>query len=740
MMRFTRSGSQPVAIHWAAIHWAVIRWTAWVSIVLTWVLCSMPSASLGQDEDVYAKQGRAALAGGDYERALESFRAGSETAQDPDQQTKYLFYQAVTLQKQGNLEASVGLYKEYLRRKPGSGAALNNLAQVYAEMGSPEPAEKLFRRAIALNDSRNAFYRQNYAEFLDAQGRWKDSTATWTRLIDGNPRAESPHRAMMDRYLASAPADRPWRSLQGREQHRRQSRGEEMVGYLWGRWEDGQPVRAVSGALDALADADSWPPDLRRELLTVVAVGLAAQRYDARKFLASETAKRLSTLTGAPRIEQGVNELLQLHDPDNPKLDPFEYRWWKSGDLEEDPPRGVWPADGFLRLIRSLGRGYQQDENSDLAASYFRLAADFRGDDVDPEAISDLVTLYAGENRLEQVGEIAQEYEQRLFGGKVQAYRGSKTEKIFDYHRTLGGIYSITGDWGDENTVTSAIFQLDRALDMYRRLEDEAPATAQQKAQYTPELNSLLAKGYESTDRIEKSYEVRIAAAETYQRNGDTEAAKEILRPIATKPPPSTADDRIKTRYSEVLTQVEPQDLQLDWKKTPSLDLSNSREKLRRDSSSGVRPFNRGLRYSETDAERAAKQFNLALEKDPKLDEAYEALTRLYLEQKDYDKALETAEKWVVAEPEHDQAHLYRFMAAESTGDSDKSAEALATYGRVDPKGAAKIHLEKAALALRSGDTDAAKVSLYYSQKLAGDDQELAATMQRMVKQLERQR
>ena len=691
-------------------------------------------------DKTYAEQGRAALAGGDYDRALEKFRVGLETTRDPDEQAKLLFYQAVTLQKLGDLEAAVGFYKRYLQKKPKSGAALNNLAQLYAELGRPEPAEKLFHRAIALNDSRNAFYRQNYAEFLDAQGRWKDSTAAWTELIDGSPRAESPHRSMMDRYLASAPPDRPWSSLEGREKHRRQSRGQELLEYLWAQCKGGQPVRATSGALDALADPKSWPPQLRRELLTVVAVGLAGQRYDPRGFLTSKTAKRLSSLTGEPRLQQGAEELLQLHNREQAKLDPYDYRWWKRGDLEEDPPRGVWPADGFLRLIRSLGRSYQQDKDSDSAASYFRLAANFRGDDVDPEAIGDLVTLYAGENRLHEVGEIAEEYEQRLFGGKVQAYRGSKTEKIFDYHRTLGGIYSMTGNWGDEHTVTSAIFQLDRALQMYERLEDEAPSTAEQKAQYTPELNSLLAKGYESTGRIEKSYDVRISAAETYQLKGNSEAAKEILRPIASKPPPSTAGEQIKSRYSKVLTQVEPQNPKLDWKTNPSLDLSETQQKLPRDQSRGVRQFNRGLRLSKTDAQKAEEQFNRALERDPKLDEAYEALTRMYLEQKQYDKALETTKKWVVADPKDEQAHLYRFLAAESAGDLKLSDQALSDYGRIDPTGAAKIHLEKAEMALRSGDTDAAKVNLYYSQKLAGDDKTLAASMQRMVKQLEKQR
>ena len=714
-------------------------WAATLLVLGVSCLGLLSTPAFGQKSTQYADQGRAALAAADYDRALESFRAGLESTSDPDWQAKYIFYQAVTLQQQGRLEEAAGLYKEYLGQKPESAAALNNLAQIYAQAGDAERAEKLFRKAIAQKDSRSAYYRQNYAEFLDAQGRWKDATAAWTRLIDGQSQAESPHRAMMDRYLASAPSDRPWSTLEGREQHQRRGRGEEMVGYLWGRWEDGQPVRAAAGALDALADPNSWPPELRRELLTVVAVGLAGQRYDARQFLVSETAKKLSSLSGDPRISQGAEELLRLHNYDEPKLDPDVYRWWKMGDLENDPPRGIWPADGFLRLIRSLGRGFQQGKDLDRAEQYFRLAADFRGDDVDPEAIGDLAGLYAGDNRLEQVSELAQAYEHRLFGGKVQAYRTSKTEKIFDYHRTLGGIYSLTETRGDEHTVTSAIFQLDRALEMHRRLEQESPATAEQKAQYTPELNSLLAKGYESTGRIEKGYDVRISAAEIYQRNGDQEAATMILRPILTKPPPPTAGTQLKTRYQGVVTQVEPQSPKIDWRKTPSLDLSDANEPLPESRSPGANLYNKGVRESDSDLRRAEERFNKALKRDPKLTEAHEALAKLYLDQKEYDKASAAADRLLKVDPNHAQGHLYRYLAADSAGDSERAAEALADYGRLDPQGAAKIHFQKAEWALRSGDTDAAKVNLYYCRKLAGDDPDLTASVRRMLQKLEKQ-
>lgn len=171
-------------------------------------------------------------------------------------------------------------------------------------------------------------------------------------------------------------------------------------------------------------------------------------------------------------------------------------------------------------------------------------------------SVNCLVVLNLERNRLDQVREAAAECESRLFDAKVEAYRSSRVEKIFDYHRSLGKIYALTGNWGDERTVASAIFQLDHALETYDRLEVESPEKAAEKYRYTPELTDLLARGYAQTGRLEKSYLVRLEAAERYQARGDQVAAAEVIEPIREQPPPETVAARTRTRYGEVLAKT----------------------------------------------------------------------------------------------------------------------------------------------------------------------------------------
>jgi tetratricopeptide (TPR) repeat protein len=257
-----------------------------------------------------------------------------------------------------------------------------------------------------------------------------------------------------------------------------------------------------------------------------------------------EFAGRLAELGSDPDIGRGALDIRTLHDLE--ALDPRRYGWWADKTHEyEDPPRGVWPADGFRALVRSLGGRYKQIGERRKAENYYRLAIDLRPYDVDPAAIRDLTQLYIEENQLPKVNLLAEEYEDRLFRAKGAAYRSSRLRKIFEFHRTLGVLYATIGRWGDSYRVDSAIFQLEHAQEKSREVEERAEGVLPEKYRFSPDMVNMLATGYVATDQPSRSYELRVEEAERFQQQGDAEAVRKVLEPIKTQELPVGLRSRI---------------------------------------------------------------------------------------------------------------------------------------------------------------------------------------------------
>ncbi len=421
---------------------------------------------------------------------------------------------------------------------------------------SQEAADS-YRRAIELGESRRSIYLKNYAEYLDELGDWQAATASWNLLATQQPESEQPHRALMARYIESVPSSLAGQPPPPISQVR--ARSEELAAYLWGLLQRRQPARAVDAALEALEERQSWAEDVQGEMLTVVAVGLARRLYEPNELDETATGKRLAELAESSPVGAGAAQLLALHTAD-PSFDPASYRWWRQGDLERDPPRGVWPADGFRELIRSIGLHHQQQGRPPAAERFFRLAAEFRDREADPLAVGNLVDLYLDDGRFDRVQQLASEYEPRL--ALADAGRSSQVEKVFDYRRTLGGVYALVGAWGGEGQSNSAISQLGQALAAYNRLKERAPAAAAKVYRQTPEVTDLLARGYAATGRAEDNYALRLEAAERFQQKKDREAVLQVLGPILHQPPPPEVSPAIRKRYRRAVEDPEVQDLE----------------------------------------------------------------------------------------------------------------------------------------------------------------------------------
>lgn len=502
-------------------------------VVLCLLLVFAVTVKAQDRADELMARGREALGAARYEEALELFTEASSEASDRNTVDRLLFYRAVTYQRMAEgaegdrreelLRRSARLYDAYLEARPDSGAATNNLAKVYAALGWSDTARELFEQALAKEDDKQGLYLKNYAEFLDEAGEWEKARELYSRIVKEQPLSQGLQATIFERFGKAGV--------------------EELAGYLWDLLEAGHARRAADGALEALAEGGGEKRD-RFELLTVVSVALSRIPYRPASFSELEIAGRLAGFDSDPEVGRGALEIKMLHDVE--ALDARRYEWWAEKTVEyEDPPRGVWPADGFRALIRSLGSRYRQIGELRTAERYYRLAADLRPYDVDPTAIRDLTQLYIEENQLPKVNRLAEEYEDRLFSGKGSAYRNSQLQRIFEYHRTLGELYATIGRWGDSYRVDSAIFQLEQAQEKSREVADRTEGALPERYKFSPDMVNMLAKGYAETDQPSRSYQLRVDEAERFQREGDAEAVRKVLEPITNLELPSGLRSRV---------------------------------------------------------------------------------------------------------------------------------------------------------------------------------------------------
>lgn len=531
--------------------WLMCSATSWLALGIALPARSQPVEGT---QDVL-KRGQAALAGEQPGEALALFEQGYREAAGADARRRFLFYRAVALQRQaevekktGALNEAVGLYREYLVEDPQSGVALNNLARALEDLGQSKAAAETYEKAIALQDSRRPFYMQNYARALGKAGDWKASCAVYTSLVKEQPLAPGPHAAVMEYYLSA--------DLTG------------LPGYLWELLDARQPERACLGALEGLGKRPASPGVSNQdyELLTIAVVGLSRMTYEPARLGDEEAGRKLRELSSGPdRPAACVKQILLLHERAGT---PGDYGCWQYRD---EPKAGaVSPGEGFQALIRGIGRWHRAWGDKarasgdtpagkaafDTAAQYFVLALDLnKGLDVDPVAFDELVRLEVGRDNLKAVAQLADAYQRSLLDSKAMAYAEKKDERIYQFHRALGEMYAVLGVWGSSSDVRSATFQLEHARDTSTRLEQRYGTKLPQEYRFSPEMTDLLARSYGKSGRPVEGWKLRLDQAERYQKAGDRDGAAEVLAPIRNSKPPV----ELKPRYDTILKGTEPE-------------------------------------------------------------------------------------------------------------------------------------------------------------------------------------
>lgn len=518
----------------------------WVIAALVVFAVDVP-AQTNAELEALAAQGREALAEQRFSQALQQFRAGRERASANESwQGRFLFYEALTLQQQAQsvrnqaelLRQSERLYRAYLDANPESAAGFNNLAKVQELLGNDAQAEKNYGRAVSLGDKRRAFYLQNLAEFAAKSGDERKAQKITESLALANPLDDSLHRQVIQQYIEYDDEAA-------------------LLLYLWQSLELGLPDRAVRSSLDMLVGRRDWLEQHTKEsLLTLVCVGLSRSARPWRPD--PGLMSRIDRLSGDDQIGDGAAELLRLYeDTEGIESRPVDFAWWRvRGSIDSDAEIGVWPVDGIRTYIRAMGNAYKQEGDSEAAIRYFRLAIDLHPREPDPAAFRELLDVYIHDDNIREVQSLATEYQRHLFERKSVAYRTSNFKKIFEFHRTLGELYSFLGQWGDDGNIRSAVFQLNNARTISQRIEAENNGQLDSRYQFTPAMTDALAKAYANSGNLRRSYETRVEQAEYYKDRDRLDDARLVLDPIKNTPLPPTLSPGMQINYENLLNEL----------------------------------------------------------------------------------------------------------------------------------------------------------------------------------------
>ena len=538
------------------------------------------------EPDRFVKDGKQALGAGEYEQALRLFMRGARQAKNVQEkrwQADFYFYMGLTQQQKAEslkenperrkaFTEAVRFYEKALDFHPDLGAALNNIAHIYDQMGLTGQAFRFYLKAIELNDKRRSFYEVSYADSLFDHGELQKALKYYRRVLKFQPDNSHARKKIIDVSITIG--------------------DEGLIPFLWELMESGWIIEAQRGAMQALIEKKWSSRYDREELLALTVVGLSRQTYDPRKFVGSEAGNKFSQLSADPALSREARDIIALHQLEKDDFSEFSH-WSHKGDLFRDPSRGVWPRDAFLQLIRSLGDRYRGYRNFQQAETYYLLATTLDREVPDPTAVLRLADLYIAQGDQVRLEKMMAEHQISLFKGKARAYRNSHLHKIYQYHRALGVIYANIDNWGDSRTSTSAIFQLEHAIktaqvinrrnrrniknseivtkvikkpemvtgliknpEMATLGRDRRTENKEEQIIVEPRLVKYLADGYELKSQPDKAIEIQLDAAETLIEQRAFSQAVKVLVPLATTPPAVMTEIQ-KERYLKIRSKID---------------------------------------------------------------------------------------------------------------------------------------------------------------------------------------
>lgn len=192
-------------------------------------------------------------------------------------------------------------------------------------------------------------------------------------------------------------------------------------------------------------------------------------------------------------------------------------KWWTKDDFRRHISASLLLKMESAALMEgNLKNAVQLLESAlDIAPEFYRYRADKRLEKYFPIKLDIAIELSRLYNRYPNLDSNQAKFNaliQELFNEKSLHYLQNDLESIQKSHTMLGLIYADRNVWKSSWFAGNAIFQLERAIEVQKKIENKNP----EKFKPVPALHQMLAKGYHQTNQPEKEYRTLIDAAVGY--------------------------------------------------------------------------------------------------------------------------------------------------------------------------------------------------------------------------------
>jgi tetratricopeptide (TPR) repeat protein len=481
---------------------------------------------------------------GEILQAAQIFEARARAEPTPDRQSTTLARLGAQWQREVNKvapsqrtavrNAAISAYRQTLRIDPNSGIALNNLAQMLkTEPAGSAEADALLARAISLNDSRKGVYLLNRAALRRDANDLEAATDLARQAAADDKGNVQAHSLVMDLL------------------EKRRDAGA-LLDYIRDLESQGLVVRA----LDSAAQGMKQLPSARASLLISVARTLGSESYTANpaEFEKTDAGVAIAAFQADPAIGAGVTELFGVLRSPVPVT---ALTWWRAGFDGSTDPDERSPAGAMQGLTLRCGEIYQV-AGEPRAEGYYRMSVVLSGRmATDPRALLRLAELLYEQNRIDDLNRILQENEQGLMEAKRRTIAASDYLHTYQLRLALGMMYGYTQRWVNERQPYAAsIWMLQNAIRSARDYNRQAGLPGDRQVKLPPSAVKMLSKGYASTDRIDRSVETRIEAANLYLESGQTRFAQQVLDVEWQSSLPSTVSAELRQKLAEVTARV----------------------------------------------------------------------------------------------------------------------------------------------------------------------------------------
>ena len=431
--------------------------------------------------------------------------------------------------------AAASAYERTLQVNPKSGAALNNLAQIYrSDPGQAARADELLTQAIALNDSHKGVYLLNRAALKRDAGDLKVATELAEQAAAADKGNLEAHQMVMNVALVREDA-RP------------------LLDYI----DDLNTRGLVVRALDSAAAGLTKFPNNRRQLLTSVARTISNSAYTADPWVMAETAagQAIGKFREDPAIGAGVNELFQVLRAPVPA---GTLRWWTEGFNASMWPQEGSPAEAMQNLTRRCGEIYH-GMGDGRAEGYYRMSVDLNGRmNADARALLGLSEILYEQKRIDDLNKLLAANEPGLMDAKLQTVAKADHLHTYELRLALGMMYGYVGRWKNSipPTYAASIWMLEHAQQSAEDYNQQARLPPEERVKLPPNAVRMLSTGYAKTGDLRRSVEVRLRAAELYLTGGQKRFAQLVLDPEWQRTLPGDLDAGLKQRLAQITARA----------------------------------------------------------------------------------------------------------------------------------------------------------------------------------------